>query len=139
MPKKSADRSKLSSQQLRDLQTEIGFMEGVVRRDPEYVEALQILGDDYTKGGRFSDGLVVDERLASLRPADPTIQYNLACSYSLTKSYPRAIAALERAIDLGYNDFSWLSRDPDLRGLRRTADYKRLRAKITALKAARAR
>ena len=43
-------------------------MEGIVRRDPNYVDALQLLGDDYTQRGRFPEGLSVDERLASLEP-----------------------------------------------------------------------
>ena len=79
MPKKPQAR-KLSREDKRDLDVEIGFIEGVVRRDPEYVDALQILGDDYTRRGRFADGLTVDEQLARLRPHDPTVLYNLACS-----------------------------------------------------------
>ena len=53
-------------------------MEGVVRRDPRYVEALQLLGDNYTKRGRYSEGLNVDERLAELEPENPMVFYNLA-------------------------------------------------------------
>ena len=121
MPKKSADRPKLSLRQKRNLETEIGFMEGIVLREPGYLEALQILGDDYTKNGQFVAGLEVDERLAGLRPDDAVIHYNLGCSYSLVKRYQHAAEAIERAIDLGYRDFRWLSKDPDLRGFRRTA------------------
>jgi tetratricopeptide (TPR) repeat protein len=134
MPKKSAERPKLNPREKRNLETEIGFMEGIILRDPDYVDALQILGDDYTKDGRFLDGLMVDERLSKLRPNDALIQYNLACSYSLTKLYQNAAQAIERAIDLGYRDFRWISRDPDLRSLRRTNHFKRIRAKIEAAK-----
>src|SRR5262245_27729437 len=84
MPKKSSVRKKLTRQQERDLDVEIGFLEGVVRRDSRYLEALQILGDDYTRRGRYRDGLKVDEKLAELRPGDSLVLYNLACSYSLT-------------------------------------------------------
>ena len=69
MPKKPLKKT-LTREDRRTLDVEIGFIEGVVRRDPDYVEALQILGDDYTKRGRFLDGLKVDEQLARLRPAD---------------------------------------------------------------------
>ena len=44
MPKKP--RSKLTRKEQRDLDIEIGFLEGVVDRDPKYVEALQVLGDN---------------------------------------------------------------------------------------------
>src|SRR5215211_7404731 len=65
MPKKT--RKKLSPAQQRDLDIEIGFIEGVVQRDPQYLEALQILGDDYTRRGKFENGLKIDEKLARLR------------------------------------------------------------------------
>src|SRR5271163_2942864 len=99
MPPKSSTRKKLSRTQQRELDVEIGFLEGVVKRDPGYVEALQILGDDYTRRGKFVAGLKVDEQLSQLRPTDPLVQYNLACSYSLTGNFNQALAALERALN----------------------------------------
>lgn len=134
MPKKSVVRQKLSRQQLRDLDVEISFMEGVVRRDPQYVEALQILGDDYTKRGKFPEGLSVDEQLAKLRPDDSLVHYNLACSYALTKQFERATDALEQALQLGYRDFKWLAKDPDLAELRKCPAYKRIRARVKELR-----
>src|SRR5438876_3776733 len=101
MPKKANLGRKLSRRQQRDLDIEIGFMKGVVQRDPKFVEALQILGDDYTRRGKFVEGLKIDEKLARLRPEDPTMLYNLACSYALTKHYERAVGALSRAIEQG--------------------------------------
>jgi hypothetical protein len=62
-------RRKPAREELRDLDLEILFMEGVTRRDPFYIEALQILGDDYTRRGRFQDGLRIDQRLALPLPA----------------------------------------------------------------------
>jgi tetratricopeptide (TPR) repeat protein len=135
MPKKSEPRKELNRQQERNLDIEIGFLEGVVRRDPGYVEALKVLGDDYTKRGKFSEGLEVDERLARLSPQDPLVQYNLACSYSLTGRFEEAVQALDNALGNGYRDFRWLSRDPDLRALRKHPLYKKVRAKLRELKA----
>jgi tetratricopeptide (TPR) repeat protein len=118
MPVKSSTRKKISRALQRDLDTRIEFMEGLVRRDPEYVDALQLLGDHYTQRGRFPEGLKVDERLARLEPENSLVFYNLACSYSLTEQFDRAMLALEKAIHLGYRDFNWLARDPDLKKLR---------------------
>ncbi len=134
MPEKSRVKKKLSRDQQRELDVRIGFMEGVVRRDPAYIEALQVLGDDYTRRGKFVAGLKVDEQLSLLRPADPMVQYNLACSYSLTGNFNQAVAALERALDLGYHDFKWLDQDPDLSDLRRHPLYKNIRAKLRSLR-----
>jgi tetratricopeptide (TPR) repeat protein len=134
MTEKNGAKKKLTLGEQRDLDVKIGFMEGVVKRDPGFVEALQILGDDYTRRGKFVAGLRVDEQLSQLRPEDPIVQYNLACSYSLTGNFNQATAALEQAIDLGYRDFKWLGQDPDLADLREHALYKNIRAKIRKIK-----
>lgn len=127
--------NKMSRAEQRELDTKIGFIEGLVRRDPDYVDALQILGDHYTQRGRISEGLKVDKRLARLEPANPLVFYNLACSYSLSGEIEKAASALEKALRLGYRDFEWLARDPDLKALRANAVFQDLKARIRQLKA----
>jgi hypothetical protein len=134
MPKNSGARPRLSRHEVRDLDIEIGFLEGLIRRAPSYVDALQVLGDDYTKRGKFLEGLKVDEALALLCPKDPTVLYNLACSYALTSQSERAVSALVLAIERGYRDFKWLLKDPDLHGVRRIPLFKKVEDKILALK-----
>jgi tetratricopeptide (TPR) repeat protein len=134
MPVKSSARKKMTRTEERDLDVRIGFIEGVVRRDPSYVDALQLLGDHYTQRGRFSEGLKVDERLARLEPESPLVFYNLACSYSLTDQLDRAAEALEKALSLGYEDFKWLAKDPDLRKLRKHPCFQRIENKIRQMK-----
>ena len=118
----------------RDLDTRIEFMEGIVRRDPDYVDALQLLGDHYTQRGRYSDGLKVDERLVQLDPENALVFYNLACSYSLTDQFDRAAHALEQALNLGYRDFAWLTKDPDLKKFRQQPAYDQIKERIRRLK-----
>ena len=134
MPKKTVATKKLGRAERRNLDIEIGFMEGVVRRDPGFVKALQILGDDYTRRGKVEQGLRVDEQLAQLCPEDSLVHYNLACSYTLTEQFDQAVSALERALNLGYRDFKWLARDPDLTRLRKHPLYKKIRAQVRSLK-----
>jgi tetratricopeptide (TPR) repeat protein len=134
MPVKSSTRKKTSHASRRDLDTKIEFLEGLVRRAPDYVDALQLLGDHYTQRGRFAEGLKVDERLAQLEPRNSLVFYNLACSYSLTGQLDRAALALEKALRLGYRDFSWLAKDPDLRKLRQHPVYRQIEAKIRRMK-----
>lgn len=133
MQAKSSSR-KLNRVVQRELDVKIQFMEGIVRRDPNYVDALQLLGDHYTQRGRFDEGLHVDERLARLEPKNPVVFYNLACSYSLTEHFDRAVHALEKALQLGYRDFTWLAKDPDLKKLREQPVYRQLQKKIKGLK-----
>ncbi len=135
MPKKTfSSRKKLTRQEIRNLDVEISFLGGIVRRDPDFVEALQILGDAYTRRGEFSEGLKVDEQLVRLRPDDALVHYNLACSLSLTEQLGEAAVSLENALRLGYRDFKWIAADPDLRNLRRAALYRKIRAKVRELK-----
>jgi tetratricopeptide (TPR) repeat protein len=134
MPVKSSARKKLSRAGQRDLDTKIEFLEGLVRRDPNYTDALQLLGDHYTRRGRYLEGLKVDECLARIEPSNPIVFYNLACSYALTDHLDRAALALEKAINFGYRDFNWLAKDPDLRKLRAQPIYRDIQAKIRRMK-----
>jgi predicted Zn-dependent protease len=133
MPQKNNRRGQLSPQQAYDLDVEIGFVEGVVRRAPDDVGALQVLGDNYTRRGRFADGLKVDEQLSALLPDDPLVHYNLACSCALTGQPERAVTALHRALDLGYCDVKWIRRDPDLRSLRRHPLFRTIRERLRTM------
>jgi len=134
MPVKSSARKKPSPASQRELDTKIEFMEGLVRRDPDYVDALQLLGDHYTQRGRFHEGLKVDERLARLDSENALVFYNLACSYSLTDQFERAALALEKALSLGYRDFAWLARDPDLKKFRQQPAYDQIKDQIRRMK-----
>jgi len=135
MPRKSSTRSKkLSRKEVRDLEVKITFLEGIVARDPKYVEALQVLGDHYTQRGRFEHSLKVDQQLSRLEPRNPLVFYNLACSYSLNREFDRAAASLEKALSLGYSDFKCLAKDPDLRPLRQHPIFRIIEDKIRKLK-----
>ncbi len=135
MPERSSAKvRKLTRKEVRELDIKISFLEGLVRRDCRYVEALQILGDHYTQRGRFDDSLKVDQQLSSLEPRNPLVFYNLACSYSLNGNLDSAAASLERALLLGYRDFKWLARDPDLQPLRKHPLYRNIQAKIRKMK-----
>lgn len=133
MPKNSGVRPRLSRHEVRDLDIEIGFLEGLIRRDPTYVDALQVLGDNYTRRGKYPEGLRIDETLARLCPKDPTVLYNLACSYALTSQMEQAITTLVLAIDRGYRDFKWMLKDPDLQSIRKSSLFKSVENKILAM------
>ena len=113
-----------------DLEFEMSFYEGILEEDPDFVPAMIPLADDYTRVGRYDDGLALDERLAALRPDDPLVHYNLACSYSLTNQPGKSLAALKRATDLGYDDLEWLEGDDDLECIRPSEGYRAIIAEL---------
>jgi len=107
-------------------QFEIEFYQKLVEEKPDYVDALIPLAHAYTKIGQHKKGLEIDQRLAELKPEDPIIFYNLACSYSLSGQCENAIKALGRAIELGYNDAKYMLDDPDLDNIKERLDFKNL-------------
>jgi hypothetical protein len=52
----------------------------------------------------------------------------------LNSEFDRAAAALEKALNLGYRDFKWLARDPDLRLLRKHPLYRNIADRIRKMK-----
>ena len=118
---------KLGRKDSRNLDVEIQFLEGLVRRDPSYVEALQLLGDDYTRRGKIAEGLRVDLQLKALRPEDPEVMFNLACSLALSGNLEAAADEVCRAILAGFRDFNWLRKESDFAVLRKHLAYGRVR------------
>lgn len=124
----------LSPREARDLDIEISFLAGLTRRDPAYVEALQLLGDAYSRRGRFHDTLRVDQQVARLRPEDPHVLFNLACSQALTGHFEATYDTLLRALEAGWRDLRRLSREPDLAAFRKHPLYRRLRQRLKTVR-----
>ncbi len=106
-----------------ELSVELSLLEGLRKRMPEDKEVLKILAEDYTRVGRWQEGLEVDLKLSLLIPDDPMVHYNLACSLSLVNRVKESAKALTRAIELGYREWDWLRKDPDLENLRKSRDF----------------
>lgn len=104
---------------------EIDLARAALRADPGHVPALHMLGQALSRAGRHAEALETDLRLASLRPDDPVVFYNLACSYTQMGDLDSAFEALGKAFDLGYNDYPHLLRDPDLKNLREDQRFKK--------------
>jgi tetratricopeptide (TPR) repeat protein len=102
---------------------EVDFFERILSRDPGYVEVLCNLGELFSIKGWSRRALQVDKRLAQLRPRDPLVLYNLACSYALLQRADEAVATLRRAVEAGYRDFDHLEQDPDLDGIRPSPEF----------------
>ncbi|HEC70122.1 MAG TPA: tetratricopeptide repeat protein [Candidatus Omnitrophica bacterium] len=115
----------------RNKDFEIKFYEELIRENPNFIQAWMCLGSAYTKKGFYGEGLRVDLHLSKVRPKDPIVHYNLACSYSLLGDTTKALEALKKAIVLGYDDFSYLKKDKDLENLRKDKRFWELMDKVT--------
>ena len=104
-------------------QFEIQFTEGILEKNPDFIQGLILLGELYTKVGLYEKGLNMDLRLARLRPTDPVILYNLACSYSLLGQIDQSFTILKQAIEYGFDNFYLLETDDDLANLKKDLHF----------------
>ncbi len=110
---------------------ELEFLEALRARLPKHAPTLEALGHLYTRVGKYEEGLGVDLDITQLKPDEPEAWYNLACSLSMVGRKDDAFVALEKAIDLGYSDFEWMARDPDLKPLQGDPRLARLGMRIS--------
>ena len=117
---------------------EIKFYQELLKQQPDFINVLIPLGDVYTRKGFYKEGLAVDEKLTQLLPNDPVVHYNLACSLSLVGRPNEALTKLKKAVLLGYDEFSFMSKDSDLENVRKLPECKIFFSKLKRLKEKRA-
>jgi Flp pilus assembly protein TadD len=104
--------------ELAGIRFQIGIFEEALAANREDAEALRFLAHAYTVVGRLAEGLLADRRLVELLPRDARVRYNLACSFALNGNPDEALAALEKACELGFDDLALLRKDRDLDAVR---------------------
>ena len=134
MKKKVLIKSNKSRKITKRKDFEIKFYEELLKQQPDFINVLIPLGDAYTRKGFYEEGLAVDERLTQLLPNGPIVNYNLACSLSLVGRPNEALAKLKKAVVLGYDEFSFMSKDSDLKSVRELSEFKIFSAKLKKLK-----
>ncbi len=108
------------------LSFETAIAAAFLRAEPGHREALEMLGHALTRQGKHDDALAVDRELVNLEPDNAYIRYNLACSLSNLGKVEDALRELELALELGYDDVSYMQKDPDLARVRKDPRYRRL-------------
>ncbi len=132
MPEETPSRPlPLSEAAARDLglRFETGIAAAFLRAEPGHREAMEMLGHALTRQGKHDEALTVDRRLVGLEPENAYVRYNLACSLSNLGKVEEALRELEIAIELGYDDLSFMQQDPDLERVRKDPRYRALLAK----------
>lgn len=102
------------------------FCSKILEQRPCHVEALELAANHFTALGYYTDGLLLDQRLAEIRPEDPGVLYNLGCSLALIGRHDDAILTLSRAVQFGYHDHRHMSTDKDLGSLRDDPRFREL-------------
>ncbi|MCM8819188.1 MAG: hypothetical protein NC925_00110 [Candidatus Omnitrophica bacterium] len=113
---------------------EILFYENLIKERPDFIQALISLGNAYTQRGFYQEGLEIDKKLVKLKPDDPIVHYNLACSLSLVGEIEESLKELKKAILLGYDEFDYILIDKDLENLRKSPLFKDFFSKLKKIK-----
>ncbi|HIN80887.1 MAG TPA: hypothetical protein EYN00_07410 [Planctomycetes bacterium] len=108
-----------------------GLFETAISLEPENLECLVGLGDLYAREESYRESNTIDQKLVELCPEEPRFQYNLACSSSLLGEIKEGLLALEKALELGFDDLDLILRDQDLDSVRETDEFFDLLARFS--------
>jgi non-specific serine/threonine protein kinase len=101
-------------------------LEDQVIKVPEDARARSLLAVLYAQLNRPDDSVREMEFAATLRPTDPTLAYNCACTYCQLGMKTEALESLRKAWQLGYRDAEWVRKDPDLEILYGDPEFEKL-------------
>ena len=111
---------------------QIQVLQEQLRQVPEDARAWILLAGNHAKDGQTETAIRELQKATSLRPRDPIIVYNAACTYGVMKKKAEALELLKRLGEVGNFSFDWASRDPDLACLHDDPEFQRLVAEDRA-------
>ena len=94
--------------------------------NPSFFLARFNLGLALRGAGRDEQALQEFHAAAVIEPADPQTYYEIARIHAKAKREVSALAALERAIDLGFDNIPLINSDPELGEVNKTQRFKDL-------------
>ena len=101
----------------------IRLAERHIALDPEDTRALVLGSGGLVTLGEREKGLDWAQRALKLAPEEPMVLYNVACSHSLAGEIDRALDYLERTLDQGFSNRSWIETDSEFDALREHSRY----------------
>jgi tetratricopeptide (TPR) repeat protein len=97
--------------------TALEVVERHQRLHPDDPRAATIRAVALCRLGIPKEGLEWARRALEIDPEDAGVRYNVACLYALEGEHDQALDSLETCVKLGFGNFEWISRDPDLASL----------------------
>lgn len=108
------------------LDFEIAFFAAILNGVPDFADVLRVYAQDLAQKGLLKEGLLAEQKLVQLRPADADAHYNLACRYATLKQPDLALRTLRTAVELGYRDFRAMVQDRHLESVRKDPRFRAL-------------
>jgi non-specific serine/threonine protein kinase len=104
----------------------IRVLERQLESVPDDVRARILLAGDYAAIGNEEGAVRELKRAVALRPDDPNVLYNAACTFGNLLKKAEALEHLKKAWEAGYVNLQWAARDPDLACLHDDPEFRRL-------------
>ena len=101
-------------------------LENHLKEIPDDARARMQLAITFAALGRPDDATREASFAMMLRPNEPTVLYNAACTFCMLDKKAEALEALGKAWDAGFKDAVWARRDPDLTLLHGEPDFEKL-------------
>jgi serine/threonine protein kinase/Tfp pilus assembly protein PilF len=117
-----AKKEALSNLRIRAVQA----FEAHLREVPEDARARGLVASYYAEMGRAEEAKREANLAMTLRPNEPLILYNAACTFCKMNQKAEALDALGKAWRVGYRDSDWAWRDPDLALLHDEPEFEKL-------------
>ena len=105
---------------------EMKVLEQQLELVPEDVRARILLAGDYAYVGKEEDAVRHVQMAVTLRPNDPMVLYNAACTYGVLGRKTETLETLQQAKEKGYGNSDWIRNDPDLACVKDTPEFKAL-------------
>ncbi|MFH0881332.1 MAG: hypothetical protein V2A34_16595, partial [Lentisphaerota bacterium] len=96
------------------------------KRLPKSPRILEALIAVYSIQNRNEESLHLAQRLITMLPHEPDTWYLLGSCYAAAGYSNEAIAALTKALNMGYSDIEWMQQDEDLLSLRADPRFQKL-------------
>ncbi len=99
---------------------------------PNDTRALDLGAIAHARLGNRERAIQWASKATTIDPENPSVLYNVACTYAQIGEIEQAIDCLEQSIASGMKQVEWFENDPDLEPLREHGRYKALLKKVRA-------
>jgi len=112
------------AERLRRREQEV--LENQLQRYPDDVRARILLAADRAASGDSEAALMHVKIAVAMRPGYANVLYNAACAYGLMGMKVDALDTFRRAVQAGYTNLDWCTKDPDLQIIYNEPEFQEL-------------
>lgn len=104
----------------------------IVKSQPNNGNAWLNLGFCLMKVNKIDEAMETQVKAAKFEESRILANYNIACIHSLNKEADKALEYLKKAVDLGFDDYEFMTNDPDFDFIRQDPRYVSIASEMVA-------